>query len=40
MESATRFSSTIDGLLLVIEVRVVDAGCACDEKIGVSWNSG
>jgi hypothetical protein len=40
MESTTGFSSAIDGLLLIIEVRVVNTGCACDEKIGVSGYSG
>jgi hypothetical protein len=40
VESATRFSSAINGFLLVIEVRVINARCTCDEKIDISWNSG
>lgn len=38
VECAGRFSAIIDAFLLVIEIGVIDAGCASDEQVHIAWD--
>ena len=39
-EGACGFTGAVDGLLLVVEVGEVDAGCARDQEVYVAGNGG
>lgn len=38
IECTTGLSAFVDGLLLIVQVRVIYAGCACNKNVDVSGN--